>query len=414
MKSSSLLIRLLITTPLFALATLSDTFRQHLINNGLLQAPADNSDFKRTWPTRISFQNILQEFVDTGEENRFVINLGAQDGDNYDPIFELLQKEKQVDRYYSAIFIEASRAHEQKLVRNARRFNSTGHMQVYIEYALPTTILSRLQSANCPLNPDVLKVDIDSVDLPVLQAIFQTSTIRPKVVMAEVNSDIPLPLMWHQKEIRTKRSETFYGNYGTGVYSLYDLMESSGYVPIAIELGSVRGDCVGCEHNIFFVTKDLYQRKTNNDVSDSITFLDFSRSFWISLIKYSQYARKHAPKRLIKSLKFNTYAVSCVQLYIDRCPYALMQRHGQNHPLFQDRDFSQWQTWYDLQLFLMTSAGNSTASSILKVLNKQFRHLDLRSGNSEKNRLYVLPNALVTDGPGDGANVATASHTAGQ
>jgi hypothetical protein len=385
----------LLTFPHFAMTTLSDAFQQHLVSNGLLQLDGIASH-KRPWPTRISFHTILREFVDDSTENRFVINLGAQDGDNYDPVFELLVKEKILKRYYSGIFIEASEAHEKSLRQNTRMFNQTGNMQIYIEYALPTTIVARLQSGNCPSDPDVLKVDIDSVDLPVLQAIFQTSAIRPKVVMAEVNSDMPLPFMWYQKEIRIWRSETYFGNYGTGVYALYDLMDSTGYVPIGVELGSSRGDCVGCEHNVFFLRKDLYQQKTNHDVRYNITFLDFSRSFWISLLEYSNYSRKHANEATRKALQLNTYAVSCVQLYFQHCPYTLMQLHGQKEPSFQDRNFKEWQTWYDLQLFLMTPSGNNTATRILKTLVKQFRRLDMKSGAKIKNPVYILPNALVT------------------
>ena len=378
-----------------SLATLSDNFRQHLANNHLLELPDVIVDEKKSWPSRISFRKILKEFVNSSITNHFVINLGAQDGDNYDPVFEMLIHEKNNNHHYSGIFVEAKHAHEKNLLRNVRHFNMTGKMLVFIEYALPETIVSRLQSVNCPLEPDVFKIDIDSVDYPVLETLLRTSSFRPKVIMAEINSDIPLPLMWYQKEVRKIRGETYFGNYGMSVYSLYDLMDSYGYVPVAVELGSRRGNCVVCEHNMFFIKKELYQYKTNYDDTYDISFLDFSRSFWMNLLRYSRYARSKVPSSQLKYLQPENYAVSCVQLYLDRCPYSLMQRYGQLQPQFQNRSFYNWKTWYDLQTFLMQTAGNDTAVLILKKLNAEFTRLDKKSRSTTANMIYIKSNALV-------------------
>jgi hypothetical protein len=397
---------------LLAASTLSPSFVQHVRNNGLLLLPGETADapsgggnsgtnvnvaIKRPWPVRSTFKMILDEFVGEELENRFVINLGAQDGDNYDPVFELLLEENRNKRYYSGIFVEASRAYANKLNRNVKMFNQTGKMQVFYEYALPSTIVSRLTSANSPQDPDVLKIDIDSVDLPVLEAIFKTSTFRPKVVMAEVNSDIPLPWMWYQTSIRKKRAETFYGNYGAGVYPLYHLLDSAGYVPVGVELGSSRGNCIACEHNVWFVSKELYQRKTSGDSTYDITFLDFSRSFWITLLKYSTYARSVAGKSHKEYLQLDNYAVSCVQMEMQRCPYTLMQKIGQQEPLFQNRDFSKWQTWYDLQMYFMSKEASAleAAGKVMKAMNKALKRLDHLSGVNESYKVHVLENSIV-------------------
>ena len=60
-------------------------------------------------------------------------------------------------------------------------------------FAEPSTIGRRLQDANVPIAPDVLKLDIDSIDLPILRSVFAAG-FRPKVLMAEINPDIPPPV----------------------------------------------------------------------------------------------------------------------------------------------------------------------------------------------------------------------------
>jgi hypothetical protein len=390
---------LLLLLPTATVASLSPSFRHHLINNGLLQEKTTENkgdERRHKWPSRVSIKQILDEFVDESSRNRYVINLGAQDGGNYDPVFELLSYEARVKKiWYSGIFVEASQEYKLQLQRVVKYFNKTGNMNVYIEYALPSTIVSLLERADCPLAPDVLKIDIDSVDLPVIQAILLNSTIHPKVIMAEINPDLPPPIIWAQKQIRPKRGLTFYGNYGTGAHALYDSMDAAGYVPVAVELGSLRGDCQLCEHNLFFVTKELYRSRTQGDAGTDITFLDFSRSFWINILKYSNDFRSHSKKQHRQYLKTDVNALSCIQLDMHRCPYTLMQRFGTRHPSFQGRDFTRWETWYDLQLLLMSAEGNTTAKTVLKVLSAQLKHMDVASGVMQSDALYVGHNPVV-------------------
>ena len=79
---------------------------------------------------------------------------------------------------------------------NLAAVNSSGGVHVLWGYAEPDTIGERLRRAGVPRTLDALKVDIDSTGLPTLRGVL-ASGFRPKVLMVEINPDIPPPISWH-------------------------------------------------------------------------------------------------------------------------------------------------------------------------------------------------------------------------
>lgn len=76
----------------------------------------------------------------------------------------------------------------------------------------PSTIGTLLTSLDCPLNPSLLNLDIDSFDLELIEAILGTG-IRPAVISMEINEKIPPPIYFSVKydQDRYWAGDHFYG-----------------------------------------------------------------------------------------------------------------------------------------------------------------------------------------------------------
>ena len=77
------------------------------------------------WPANISFAQVLDEFVPPALLDRFVVNLGANDGSRHDPAFPLL-----VERGYGGVFCEGASNFKARLYANLKPFNASGNVRV--------------------------------------------------------------------------------------------------------------------------------------------------------------------------------------------------------------------------------------------------------------------------------------------
>ena len=215
------------------------------------------------WPTSVSFPQLLEKLVPAAARNRFAINIGAADGKNHDPTYPLFR-----DLGYAGVAIEGSARVMGTLHANLAAVNSSGRLRVVHGFADPATIASVVTSAGAPKDADVLKIDIDSIDMPVLHALLSGAGMRPKLISMEINCDIPPPVQWHAGLLSSgagggggfafSLSTAMGGFYGASLDALHSYLLEAGWGLVAIELGSPHFGRK--EHNAWFARADLMEQ----------------------------------------------------------------------------------------------------------------------------------------------------------
>ena len=216
-----------------------------------------------SWPAAVSFERLLDEFVPAAERDHFAVNIGGQDGKSHDPVYPLFAL-----RGYRGVVFEAFPP--PALFTNIRAVNTTGGMHVSVGLVKGATIGALLGPAHfaAPTNFDVLKIDIDSIDLPVLRAVLAAG-FRPKTLMVEINQAIPPPLSWTRLERTDGRAAEDHDTarhepvhfFGASANALFVTLEAAGYALVAFEFGSDDTACDTCEHNAWAVRADLLRAR---------------------------------------------------------------------------------------------------------------------------------------------------------
>lgn len=115
--------------------------------------------------------------------NRFAVNLGAGDGVSCnDPVLPLYAAG------WGGLAVEGGR--NEALLRN---LPAPSICKLVGTVITPDNVAGLLADNGCPERPDLLKLDIDGYDGPVLLEILRAG-FRPKVIQLEVQPEIPPPL----------------------------------------------------------------------------------------------------------------------------------------------------------------------------------------------------------------------------
>lgn len=210
---------------------------------------------------KLSFRCILHRIEQFGND-KFVVNIGARDGYAHEPCYDLYQAG------YRGVNFEADRRFESQLKRN---YAHCPLVQSRIEMVNSTTIAQRLSSEAVPKSLAALKIDIDSLDLPVAKAILDAG-FAPKVLMLEINPDIPPPFSFHVTRFRKGNSRLGYGFYGASAQAVYDLASGHGYALLGFENAEHHA-----EHNAWFVRRE-YLGKVRRDAIE--TQEQMEAAFW--------------------------------------------------------------------------------------------------------------------------------------
>ena len=205
----------------------------------------------------VSFLAALGDTLHTLEaRQRFVVNIGAADGMRHDPtrtLFEL---------GFSGIQLEGNMRSETALKQFATQ--CTGNVSVHIGFVLPSNVVGILRKHRAPPEMAALKIDVDSIDYPLLESIVGAG-YRPLVIMAEINPDIPPPFAFHVEwagpfrapGVATIEGAAPTGFYGVSLQALMDLLQPCGYALVAIERSHTTKYWKGSEHNAWFMRKEL-------------------------------------------------------------------------------------------------------------------------------------------------------------
>ncbi len=236
------------------------------------------------------------------------IDLFILDGAGYDPTYKLFSAG------YSGIAVEGDTRYFKRLSANMRAVNTSGAIQTILEYADPVTLESRLRALGCPDSPDIMKLDIDSSDFIILNAVL-SGKIIPKVIMVEVNTDYPPPIDWHMERIN-QHHVSWSGYFGMSASRAFNYLVSQGYTLVAIEFGSPRDRrCIECEHNMWFVRTDLYTRRAGAGSAQSPTYRDFLHAYWKQFHSYSTYLYTKRNKNAANSFPRCTHVPEQLCLY---------------------------------------------------------------------------------------------------
>jgi len=142
----------------------------------------------RCAPTLVDTQNIwptLERISDAGFQlTRRYINVGAHDGHSDDPLYK-----------YASLSKASGIAVERDPERCSRHREALPLVDVVCSEVTPQNVISLVKPVLSEgLELDVLKVDIDSYDCPVLEMLLPE--ITAKVVLVEANPSIPPPYQW--------------------------------------------------------------------------------------------------------------------------------------------------------------------------------------------------------------------------
>lgn len=205
-----------------------------------------------------TFESILEQYVADSERSKYLINVGAQDGKTHDPTYSLLYAG------YDGILFEGFERVKEQLYKNIAELPHHDTIKPYISwgYVSPDTVLAQLAEGGARKDPDVLKLDIDSFDAHLMGTILGDG-YQPKAIMVEFNPDLPPPMAWHQlysphpHNVKKERL----GNYGATASAWYEILtDKFGYGLVGMELADGSAECKRCEHNMWFVSKDLLNR----------------------------------------------------------------------------------------------------------------------------------------------------------
>jgi hypothetical protein len=122
--------------------------------------------------------------------NQWCVEFGAWDGSYLSNTRRLIDE---LD--YSAVMIEADSISFSKLKEAFKSNNKVTCLQAYVGYDQKNNLDTLLSATSCPIDFDVLSIDIDGNDIHVWNAIQE---FRPKVVVIEFNPTIPTAVEFAQ------------------------------------------------------------------------------------------------------------------------------------------------------------------------------------------------------------------------
>jgi hypothetical protein len=216
----------------------------------------------------------LIKLIPSSISNRIAINIGARDGIDHDPVYELYHQYG-----YTGILFEGDPKMLPILRNNMMKVNNTGKIYIIEEFARVHKMASILKYFNIPKVFDVLKVDIDSYDYAILNSILVNGYL-PRIVLVEMNVDIPPPIQWYLDEKETSKYEQKYGwfgSYGGSTDAFFDLMSRYDYrlIDMSIYDEYIDPECARCEHNLWFIRNDISQSSV-----PAMKWIDMNALYW--------------------------------------------------------------------------------------------------------------------------------------
>ena len=202
----------------------------------------------------------------------FAINLGAREGKgespNEDPVYPVFS-----EMHYAGVAIEGDPKWNAALHSNLPANN----ISKVISFITPENVGKLLHDANSPMQPELLKIDIDGYDCSIIEAIFGLRYL-PKIVHMEVNGHIPPPFEFavgYSPDY--KPNSGFSGFYGCSIAKASAILRPHGYA--LISGGGVHGVIFALQSLKKNIGRPLFQDHSIADVSKCSGFEDSPNHF---------------------------------------------------------------------------------------------------------------------------------------
>ena len=156
-------------------------------------------------------------------KDMFIINVGANDGATSDPVYSLFAAGA------SGLLVEVN-SDLYSLLKNNVPWNRTIKLNAPMT---PSNIVNVLIDHKVPQVFDIFKIDIDSFDLFVVDALLQNQTFAPKLIIMEINEKIPPPI---QFTINQCNAHGWRGDncFGASIEKIIQFLSIYRYSPVAL------------------------------------------------------------------------------------------------------------------------------------------------------------------------------------
>ncbi|MGD0576024.1 MAG: hypothetical protein ABSB61_11775 [Anaerolineales bacterium] len=190
------------------------------------------SRYRRNVYSQNGEDGVLEEILSRlGVERGSFVEFGAWDGKHLSNTYRLLEIG------WKAVYIEADQAKYDQLVLNMRGFQDrVTTIHALVEATGEGSLDNLLARTSLAPDFELLSIDIDSFDWHVWKGL---SHYRPKIVIIEINSSIPVGVFQTHRDARVR---------GSSFASTVMLGRAKGYVPVC-HTG-----------NLFFVDQELVGR----------------------------------------------------------------------------------------------------------------------------------------------------------
>lgn len=186
-----------------------------------------------------------------GPGTKYVINVGCHDGISGDPCYPLYRDG------WTGLAIDGVAAEHDTGLASAKTFQSLPHVKLLLgTYLTPDNTEATLRGSGAPLDCDLIKVDIDSYDGPVIQAIVDAG-YRPRVFCVEVNADLPPPFQFTVDYTADDNGpDPQAGIYGCSVAWVANLLGKCGYRFARYDFGFPH--MIGGIRDMIFIREDVF------------------------------------------------------------------------------------------------------------------------------------------------------------
>ena len=197
-------------------------------------------------PTHRYVRNIDER---VGAGHRFVVNIGCHDGISSDPCYPLYRDG------WGGWALDAVDAKDEIGRAAARNLKLPGVTLTLGTSITPSNASRLLAKHDVPVDCDLIKVDINSHDGPVIKAILEGGW-RPRVFCIEVNADLPPPFRFMLDFDKRLPGSAHLGLYGCSAAWAADLFDTFGYRFAQYEFGFPK--MVGGVRDMVFVRNDVF------------------------------------------------------------------------------------------------------------------------------------------------------------
>lgn len=205
---------------------------------------------------------INEIFKRIGTTNKFFVEFGVENGLECNTTLLLLQD-------WKGLWIEANESDYSEIKNIFKEPIEKNILNVKNAFVSPDNIECIFNEFEIPKEPDLLSIDIDSVDYWVWKSI---TNYKPRVLIIEYNAMFFPPIVWIKKKNETQWDTDL--NMGASLQALHDLNKLKGYTLVGCDFNGV---------NAFFVRDDCY----NDEIFESDTSAEFHYEISKPLYRYN-------------------------------------------------------------------------------------------------------------------------------